>query len=55
MECYSYCNDAFFPRLDCQLLPAMRFEYNENYYDKFYLFKRPDPSEYGEDVLAKFN
>ena len=33
----------------------MRFQYYQNRYDHFYLFKRPDPEDFGNDALANFN
>ena len=42
LDCYSGCNDAYFPELDCKHLSYMHFIYNGNKYDKLYLFSRPN-------------
>ena len=33
----------------------MRFSYHNNEYDKFFLYKRPEPALYGEDALKEFD
>lgn len=41
--------------LNCQEMPRMDFEYYNNKYDRFYLYKRPDPVLHGETALKNFN
>jgi hypothetical protein len=41
MECYTDCNKAFFPEIQCTR-SSIQFRYAGNRYNKFYEFKRPD-------------
>lgn len=43
-ECYSACNHAFFPQLECHSVPDITLIYYNNLYPNFYLFKRPNIS-----------
>ena len=41
MECYTDCNKAFFPDIECRR-SSIQFKYAGNRYNKFYEFRRPD-------------
>ena len=47
LECFNGCSGTYFPRIDCQELSQLDFWYNNNQYDKAYIFTRPNATVNG--------
>jgi hypothetical protein len=50
MECYTACNNAFFPQMECTYQDDLNFYYKWNHYHKLYLYRRPTKEDFRRTI-----
>ena len=55
LDCYSACNKAFFPQMECEYQENLNFYYKWNHYHNLYMYRRPTKNDFIRRIDSQGN